>query len=61
MVAFGAAALLQAVALIDGLARMNRFQHDVEQDLEQLARRDAQLLAQGKSFDEIRAQYKRPK
>jgi hypothetical protein len=61
LIVFGIAALLQTIALIDGLARINRFQHDVEQDLEQLAPQDAKLFAQGKSFDEVRAQYKRPK
>jgi len=60
-VAFGVAALLQTIALIDGLARQNQLQHDVEQNLERLAQRDAELFAQGKSFDEVRAQYKRPK
>ncbi len=61
LAAFGIAALLQVIAVIDGLARINRFQHDVEQNLEQLAQRDAELFTQGKSFDEVRAQYKRPK
>jgi D-alanyl-lipoteichoic acid acyltransferase DltB (MBOAT superfamily) len=61
LVAFGIAALLQTIALIDGLAQLNRVHHDVEQNLERLAQRDAELFAQGKSFDEVRAQYKRPK
>jgi len=61
LVGFGIAALLQTIALIDGLARIRRFQRDVEQNLEQLTQRDAEMFAQGKSFDEVRAQYKRPK
>ena len=60
-VAFSIAALLQTIILISGLARINRWQHGVEQNLQQLEQRDAELFAQGKSFDEIISQYKRPK
>lgn len=52
------AAILQMLILISGLARINRWKRGVEQ----LAERDAKLFAQGKSFDEIMAQYdKNPK
>jgi hypothetical protein len=61
LLTFGIVAFLQIVALVDGLARLTEVQHDVEQNLERLAQRDAELFAQGKSFDEVRAQYKRPK
>ena len=56
---FSTAAVLQLSILISGLA-LGRFRHDAEQRLEKLERRDAELFAQGKSFDEIMSQYKKP-
>jgi hypothetical protein len=61
VVVSGLAALMQIIGLIDVLARTVRLQHDAEQNLGRLMKRDAELFAQGKSFDEVRAQYKRPK
>ena len=48
LVAFGIVALLQTLALIDGLARTVRLQRDVDRNLKHLAQRDAELFAQGK-------------
>jgi hypothetical protein len=60
-VLFGIAAALQAYILISGLARISRLQRGAEQKLEELQQRDADLFAQGKSFDEVLSQYKKPK
>lgn len=60
-VAFSIAALLQTILLISGLAHINRVQHGAEQNLQQLEERDADLFAQGKSFDEVMSQYDRRK
>jgi hypothetical protein len=59
-VVFGIAAIFQAVILLNGLARMSRLQRCAEQRLQELERRDAELFAGGKSFDEVVSQYKRP-
>jgi hypothetical protein len=55
-VVFGIAALLQANVLIGELIQIGR----AEQRLLDLERRDAELIAQGKSFDEIASQYRKP-
>lgn len=58
---FGIAAALEMLILISGLMRINRWKHGVEQSLEELEQRDAELFAQGKSFNEVMSQYKKPK
>jgi len=60
-VAFGVAALLQTIMLISGLAQINRWHHGAEQKLQEVEQRDAELVAQGKSFDEVISQYRKPK
>jgi len=60
-VAFGITAFLQAIVLIHGLARIRRQYGVAEQKLQELEQRDANLFAQGKSFDEIISQYRNPK
>lgn len=60
-IVFGVTALLQTIVLIDGLVRISRWQCGVERRLQELEERDVNLFAQGKSLDEIIAQYKTPK
>ncbi|HZF02688.1 MAG TPA: hypothetical protein VE344_12435 [Methylomirabilota bacterium] len=58
---FGIAATLQMLLLVSGLIRIGRWKHGVEHRLEELQQRDAELFSQGKSFDEVMSQYKKPK
>jgi len=58
---FGVAALLQILILINGLVQVIRFRDGAGARLEELEQRDAEMFAQGKSFDEIISQYKRPR
>ena len=60
-VASGIAAFMEAGALISGLLRLGRWQSGAEQRLLELEHRDAELFAQGKSFDEVISQYSNPK
>jgi hypothetical protein len=60
-VLFGVIAALEMFILISGLVRINQWKQGVEQHLEELQQRDAELFAQGKSFDEVMSQYKKPK
>ena len=55
---FGITAVLEMLILISGLARIGRLQYGAEQKLKELEERDAELFAQGKSFDEVMSQYK---
>ena len=58
---FGTIAALELFILASGLIRIHRWKRDVEQGLEDIQKRDAELFAQGKSFDEVMSQYKKPK
>lgn len=59
---FSLAAILQMLILISGLSRIGRWHRGAEQKLEELEQRDAEMFAQGKSFDEVMSQYeKKPK
>jgi hypothetical protein len=59
-ITFGIAALFQAIILINGLAKINRWQRSAEQRIQELEQRDGELFAQGKSYEEIISQYKKP-
>jgi hypothetical protein len=56
---FSLAAILQMLILISGFLRISRWQRGVEQKLEELGQRDAELFAQGKPFEEVMSQYKK--
>ena len=56
-VLFGIAAALEGYILASGLARMAR----ILAVCNELQQRDADLFTQGKSFDEVLSQYKKPK
>src|SRR5437879_1936222 len=60
-VPIGLMAALQAWILINGLLRILRWSSAAEQRLMEMEKRDAELLAQGKSFDEVMSQYKKPR
>jgi hypothetical protein len=53
---FGFLGLLQLIVLLGGFARVSLAQ----QRLQELDARDADLFAQGKSFEEVVSQYKQP-
>lgn len=53
----GLVSLLEVFVLVNGLIRIG----ECVVGAKRLAERDAELFAQGKSFDEVMAQYKEPK
>jgi hypothetical protein len=55
-VASGIAAFLQVTILIGGINRVR----GAKQKLLEFEQRDAELFAQGKSFDEVISRYKKP-
>jgi hypothetical protein len=57
---FGFIALIQLIVLLSGLSRINSWQTNAQQNLHELEERDAELFAQGKSFEEVMSQYKQP-
>lgn len=57
---FGFIALIQLIVLLSGLSRINSWQINAQQNLHELEERDAELFAQGKSFEEVMSQYKQP-
>jgi cytochrome b subunit of formate dehydrogenase len=57
----GFLAVLQILVLINGLIGINRWHKNALERLDEVQERDAKLFAEGKSFDEVIAQYKQPK
>ena len=57
---FGFVALIQLIVLLSGLARVISWQTNAQQRLQEFEERDAELFAQGKSFEEVMSQYKQP-
>jgi hypothetical protein len=53
-------AIFQLIALIKGLVRVISWQSTAQHKLQELEERDAELFAQGKSFEEVMSQYKQP-
>lgn len=60
-VLLGLAAALEAWILVSGLVRIGRWASGAEQKLRELEGQDAELFAQGKSFDEIMSRHGKPK
>jgi hypothetical protein len=58
---FGFAAVLQILLLLRGLSRIDMWRSAADQRVRDLQGRDANLVSQGKSFDEVMSQYKKPK
>lgn len=56
----GLFAIFQLIALISGLIRVITWQATAQQGLQELEKRDAELFASGKSFEEVISQYKQP-
>lgn len=57
----GLLAILQLITLISGLFRVTSWQAAAQQRLQELEERDAELFAQGKSFEEVMSQYEKPR
>jgi len=55
---FGILALMQLIAFLYSLARVSSLQASAQQSLEEFEQHDAELFAQGKSFEEVISQYK---
>jgi hypothetical protein len=55
---FGILALMQLIAFLYSLARISSLQASAQQSLEEFEQHDAELFAQGKSFEEVISQYK---
>jgi hypothetical protein len=58
---FGILALMQLIAFLYGLARVSSLRASAQQSLGEFEQRDAELFAQGKSFEEVMSQYKQPR
>jgi hypothetical protein len=58
---FGMVAALETFILINGFIRIGQWKRNVMHNIEETQKRDAELFAQGKSFDEVMSQYKKPK
>jgi hypothetical protein len=56
----GLFAIFQLIALISGLIRVISWQATAQERLKEIEKRDAELFASGKSFEEVISQYKRP-